>query len=126
LKDQFYSFILDPFLLISGGIFIIWLSRKNPWLILILPLFLALVLSIGLLLYFDLLSVPGLGDYGKGNHFMWNSGIELFGFKSPVLLSQPSYFHFFSVLNLSALAIFVFLYPIFLLVGIKIGQKIFN
>ena len=68
--------------------------------------------------------MPGLGEYGKGNHFMWNSGIELLGLKPFVDTSIPTYANPFGPMNILAIAIFL-TYPLWLYLGIKLGYKLF-
>lgn len=67
-------------------------------------------------LYLDYLSfsilAPILGhpEAWSGNHFMWNSGIELLGLK-PIVTNTPTYADFWGFWNLLAIALFIS-YPI--------------
>jgi len=97
------SFILDPLLLIVSGIaevYIVerWLYKhinKRKSLIVLSLLVILLFWSVAGALYLDLLNIPFLGDFGKGNHFMWNSGIELLGFSPLVDTTTPTYTELF-------------------------------
>ncbi len=125
------SFILDPLLLIVSGIaevYIVerWLYKhinKRKSLIVLSLLVILLFWSIAGALYLDLLNIPFLGDFGKGNHFMWNSGIELLGFSPLVDTTTPTYTELFGGLNILAIVLFCF-YPVWLYLGILCGSKI--
>ena len=125
------SFILDPLLLITSGIVEVYIVEK--WLhkyinkkegMLILS-FLVIVVFWGIAgaLYLDLISLSFIGEAGNGNHFMWNSGIELLGIPPFVDTSTPTYINPFCVLNILAVVLFG-LYPAWLYLGIICGLKI--
>ena len=74
-------------------------------------------------LYFDLLNIePLLGAPGRGNHFMWNSGVELLGV-APLREGGASYRPFLSAANLAALFLFAAAYPAALWAGYRIGVR---
>lgn len=134
-REVFPSFILDPFLLIFGAMFAVWLTvrkfyrifgRKKKILYGLLILLLTLVWAGAGLLYFDILDMPFLNGYGKGNYFMWNSGLEFFGLPRLMNISQPAYLDFFSSLNLFAIFILIVLYPAFLYLGLHAGYILFG
>lgn len=73
-------------------------------------------------LYFDFLSFEFLlGPPGRGNHFMWNSGIELLGFHPVFLSVNPTYADFWSLPNCSALLLLGMIYPAILGIGFQAG-----
>jgi len=125
------SFILDPLLLIASGIAEVYIVEKwmykhtsrRKGMIILSSLVMLLFWSIAGALYLDLLNVPFLGDFGNGNHFMWNSGVELLGFPPFVDTTTPTYTKAFGVLNLIAIVLFC-VYPVWLYLGISCGFKI--
>jgi len=127
------SFLLDPFLLIASGICEVYICKR--FLLKYLDLKKALLWTSTVIillfwliagaLYFDILSISFLGAYGRGNHFMWNSGVELIGLEPFVDTTTPTYIDFFSPLNLLALCLFM-LYPLWLYFGILVGLKLLN
>lgn len=134
--NAYYSFILDPFLLIGFGIFIVWLTVRKLyhrfgrnkffiWGLSILCLTLFWLIA-GFGLYLDNINIPLLGEAGQGNHFMWNSGCELFGIEPFVDTTTPTYTNFLSPLNLLALFFFVIIYPLILYISIHIGYILFG
>ncbi|MBI4668751.1 MAG: hypothetical protein HY747_06135 [Elusimicrobia bacterium] len=75
-------------------------------------------------LYFDVLSVRFvLGDIGSGNHFMWNSGMEVLGIGPLFPFAESTYRNFWSTPNLVAMALFLFVYPAVLWLGFRKGKK---
>lgn len=146
-KNDYYSFILDPFILIGFAIFVVWLTvrkfyrkfGRNIWILRTLSAILLGIVWLGAgALYFDLIDMPLLGEAGRGNHFMWNSGFDWEGWNKVPLLNNflpidpivdtttPTYTNFVSPLNLLALFFFVFLYPLFLWIGIHLGYILFG
>lgn len=127
------SFLLDPFLLILSGIAEVGLCKKilckesNTrkvlfWLSLAI---IVIFWSIAGALYLDIINMPGLGEYGYGNHFMWNSGVEIIGLMPFIDTSTPTYANPIGLLNI--LAVFLFLiYPLWLYFGVKLGFMLFN
>ena len=81
-------------------------------------------LAISLSLYFDFLNFnflnPHLGhpEAWGGNHFMWNSGIEVLGLKPLIDITVPTYKNFWGFWNILAI---LFLGPIYILVMVKMG-----
>lgn len=125
LKIQTASLLLDiPILLPLSGYLSAKLgkSERQKKALLVLSLLGFWVIAGGL--YFDLLSFRFLlGEAGRGNHFMWNSGIELLGLRPLLAFQEASYSDFFSLANLAALALFLFVYPAALMLGFKLGRK---
>jgi len=124
------SFLIDPILLIlcgitEVGIYSKFLREKESKKILVgLSIIVVTIFwLIAGLLYLDYIDMPGLGEYGKGNHFMWNSGIELLGLKSFVDTSIPTYTNPLGPMNILAIAIFL-TYPLWLYLGIKLGYRL--
>ncbi len=83
-------------------------------------------------LYFDCLNfsflAPILGHPGawSGNHFMWNSGIELLGFR-PLVSGEPTYRNFFGALNLSGLFTLFVVYGLeMVIVGYRFHGMLFG
>lgn len=75
-------------------------------------------------LYFDFFSFRFLiGEAGSGNHFMWNSGIEVLGLKPFVVFPAPSYLNFWSLPNLAALTLLFFVYPLVLWLSWRAGSR---
>lgn len=75
-------------------------------------------------LYFNFISIEFLpGGAGQGNHFMWNSGIEVLGANPLIVFPEPSYAHFWSAPNLLAMIAFAFVYPAILWFGFKKGRS---
>ena len=137
MKDQkkghnLHSFILDPFLLVGVGFLIIYwiipfiykkfLGAKGQKVAIFYGITLAIFWIASGALYFDVYRFPFLGDIGRGNNFMWNSGIELFGARAIVDTDPPTYMDFTSPTNLLALGIFL-TYPFFLYLGIIFGRR---
>jgi len=125
------SFLIDPFLLIFSGIAEVYLcekilckhhEKKNVLLFLSVVIIFCFWIIAGAL-YLDYLNIPFLGDYGRGNHFMWNSGVEIIGLKPFIDTSVPTYKNTLSSLNLLAILIFA-TYPLWLYFGIRVGYKI--
>ena len=127
------SFLIDPILLVLCGIIEVGLyvkvlqkKFKSEKILLVLSIIVVVVFwLIAGLLYLDYLNMPGLGEYGRGNHFMWNSGIELLGFEPFVDTSVPTYVKPFGILNILALMIFLS-YPIWLYLGIRLGYALLD
>lgn len=134
--NTYFSFILDPVLLILFGITIVWLTvrkfykRYGRKKVILLGLALTVLISFWLIagvgFYLDNLNIPFLGEAGRGNHFMWNSYCELLGIEPFVDTTVPTYANFLSPLNLLALFIFIILYPAFLYIGIQFGFILFG
>ena len=120
------SFLIDPILLIfcgiaEVGIYAKFLHEKFEFkkvLLVLSTIVIAVFWLIAGLLYVDYLDMPGLGEYGEGNHFMWNSGIEILGFKPFIETSVPTYVNPLGLLNILAVVIFLS-YPFWLYLGIK-------
>ena len=74
-------------------------------------------------LYADLWNFPFLGEAGRGNHFMWNSGMELVGLSPWFRFSRPTYQDFFRVPNLTALFLFLVIYPLGIYAGFRLGDR---
>lgn len=78
-------------------------------------------------LYYDYLNfsflTPLLGhpEAWGGNHFMWNSGIEVLGLKTIVDTTVPTYQNFWGFWNLLAI---ILLGPIYILVMVKAGTRL--
>lgn len=122
---QSASFLIDAFFLLPlCGYFAARISNRfhisSPCL---LGLALASFWIIAGGLYFDRLDFPFLGEAGRGNHFMWNSGIEILGFTPLFAFPRPTYEPFFSLPNLFALVSFLFIYPAALYLGFRAGQR---
>ncbi|MBI4055719.1 MAG: hypothetical protein HY402_06280 [Elusimicrobia bacterium] len=118
------SFLLDTFLLLpASGFLIAYLTRNRPDKAPALGgLTLLAFWAIAGGLYFDLWNFPFLSEAGQGNHFMWNSGIELLGL-SPRWPAQPTYAAFWSPANLAALILFLVAYPSALALGYRWGNR---
>ncbi len=124
------SFLIDPFLLVISGIIELLLIRKilykysdmkkTLW-VLSIVIILCFWLIAGAL-YLDIIDMFFLGEFGRGNHFMWNSGCELIGLSPFIDTTIPTYLDFFNPLNLFAICLFA-IYPLWLYVGVRIGQK---
>ena len=123
------SFLLDPILLIVSGYLIAFIEKnyissdnrgkfRKIMIILTISLFWIIAGS----LYLDLINIPFLGEYGQGNHFMWNSGIEIIGLKPIISTTKPTYEDPLNPLNILAIIMFM-LYPLWLHLGIKMGNK---
>lgn len=56
-----------------------------------------------------------------GNHFMWNSGIEVLGLRSIVDTAIPTYQNFWGFWNLLAM---ILLGPVYILVMVKAGTRL--
>lgn len=118
------SLLLDPPFLIAIGFATAFLDKSRPHKTLRGPVRALSVVTIGIfwsisgLLYLNCLNFPWLGS---GRHFMWNSGVELIGLKPPIDVSA-TYSDPFCVLNIVALLLFV-TYPLFLYVGLYVGNK---
>ena len=125
------SFILDPFLLVASGIvevYIVdkWLCRymnKRKVIIVFSSVVVLLFWLVAGALYFDIINVPFLEEAGKGNYFMWNSGIELLGIPPLINISTSTYTDPLGLLNILAFILFS-LYPVWLYLGILCGQRI--
>jgi len=124
------SFLLDPLFLVVIGVAIVFLDERflhktlrNPVHILS-AIAVALFWSFSGLLYLDYLDFGWLGTAGSGRHFMWNSGIELIGFKPPIDVSA-TYTNPLCALNIVAVMLFA-TYPLFLYLGIHVGSKVFS
>ena len=75
-------------------------------------------------LYFDRFSFEFfLGPMGRGNHFMWNSAMELLGLGPWLVLNEPSYVHPWSAPNLIAVGFLLFVYPALLWLGYSLGRR---
>lgn len=117
------SFLLDPPLLIASGILIVHLRRKfNMELKWLSTLVILLFWIFALALYLDFLHIPLPDTAGKGNYFMWNSGLNLLGIEL-VSITKPTYQNPFGSLNILAIIQFL-LYPLWLNLGFKIGSKV--
>lgn len=134
-RGSCYSFIIDPFLLVIVAMIMVWLTvrkfykifgRKKKILYGFLVLSLTLFWAGAGLLYFDKVDLPFLGSYGRGNYFMWNSGLEAFGLPGILSISQPTYLNFWSPLNILALFLMIILYPCFLYIGLHLGYILFG
>ncbi len=94
-----------------------WTMRQTPLYYTALLIFLAVSGS----LYLDYINfsflTPLLGhaEAWGGNHFMWNSGIEVLGFGPLMDTAKPTYRNFWEFWNLLALVLFV-AYP-FVMIG---------
>lgn len=128
------SFIFDiPLLLPLVGMVVEWLWRqlgrnarlRYPLYALALVAFLAVSGS----LYFDLISfsavAPVLGhpEAWEGNHFMWNSGVEIIGMGPLVIHDVPTYRNFWGFWNVFAMFLFAVVYP---LIMIKAGTWLYG
>ena len=124
------SFILDFGLLLPlVGLLVEYLSRKfqnRQARACLYAIAIGMFLTISGSLYLDRLTlsflVPYLGHPGAwgGNHFMWNSGIEVLGLKPIFSRTLPTYIPFWGPWNILALAFFG-LYP---LVMVKAGTRL--
>jgi len=135
LSNKFYSFIIDPFLLVAVGLLVVFLSVKFlnkrfpkfkkyiAWSLFILAIF--IFWAIAGALYLDFLNVSALGAYGSGNNFMWNSGVEVFGLEPFFKFTTPTYMNVRDPMNILAFAIFL-TYPLFLYLGVRIGRILFK
>ena len=80
-------------------------------------------------LYFDYFNfyflTPFLGypEAWDGNHFMWNSGIEVLGLRPFVDTTIPTYQNFWGFWNLLALFLFFVTYP---LIMIGVGTRLYG
>jgi len=100
-EAAYFSFILDPFLLLGLGVFIVWLTVRKLYRrfgrnkFFIPGLFIFCLISFWLVagagLYLDNLNFSFLGKAGEGNHFMWNSGCEILGIEPFVDTAAPTY-----------------------------------
>lgn len=126
------SFVLDLLILLPlVGLLVEaaarWLLKKDWRKVRPILYFIAIVVfwMISASLYLDYLSfsilAPVLGhpEAWAGNHFMWNSGIELLGFK-PIVANTPTYANFWGFWNLLAVALFLS-YPF---VMVKAGRRL--
>ena len=125
INHQLASFILDiPILLPALGFLAGRLAKSK---ISGLLLYCIALLGFWLIaggLYFDALSMRFLlGGIGRGNHFMWNSGIEALGFSPWIEFLEPTYRNFWSLPNILALSLFLFVYPAVLWLGFKKGRQ---
>ncbi|MCL7388666.1 MAG: hypothetical protein LZ173_01850 [Thaumarchaeota archaeon] len=121
------TFLLDPLLLIALGAGIALLDRHIPsfskkFTLVLTIITLTIFWIVGSLFYLDYLSIPWIGDAGRGRHFMWNSGIELIGLKPPIDVSA-TYTDPLNKLNIAAILLFTS-YPIFLYLGIHICKTL--
>ena len=123
------SFILDPILLTIIGYIIAKIEKKHiksenreKFRKITKTLTLITFWTIAGALYLDIINMPLLGAYGKGNHFMWNSGIEIIGAKPIINTETPTYKNPLNPLNILATIMFT-LYPIWLNLGTKLGTK---
>lgn len=127
------SFIIDTFLLIGCGALVVYISVRfllkrfqfRHWIPLLAVMVLMVFWLIAGALYLDIIDFPFLGDAGRGNHFMWNSGCELIGLKAFVDASVPTYTDLFGAMNVFAIFLFA-LYPLWLYIGILIGYFLFG
>ncbi len=134
-ENTYYSFILDPFILVGVGMFAVWLAvrkfykrfGRNKMILLGLALLGLTLTWFGAgALYFDVIDMPLLGEAGQGNPFMWNSGCELLGIEPFVDTTTPTYADFLSPLNILAFFLFIVVYPFILYVGIHLGYILFG
>lgn len=115
-RQKLHSFIIDPFLLAGTALLIVFLAdrfagavdssgtRKRLTIILyIIAVCIFWLIAGGL--YFDFLDMPFIGKYGEGNHFMWNSGMELTGMKPIVDTLIPTYADWKNPLNILGMGI---------------------
>ena len=85
---------------------------------------LSIFLAISGSLYLDYLNfnflTPFLGhpEAWGGNHFMWNSGVEVLGLKPIIDTTIPTYLNFWGFWNLLAM---ILLGPVYILVMVKMG-----
>ena len=54
---------------------------------------------------------------------MWNSGMELVGLSPWFRFSRPTYQDFFGVPNLTALFLFLVIYPLGIYAGFRLGDR---
>ncbi|MBI2063272.1 MAG: hypothetical protein HYT61_03510 [Candidatus Yanofskybacteria bacterium] len=106
-----------PGLLFGGKTWLWWTMRQTPLYYTALVIFLTISGS----LYVDYINfsflTPLLGhaEAWSGNHFMWNSGIEVVGFNPLIDTTVPTYKNFLGSWNLLALVLFL-TYP-FVMIG---------
>lgn len=106
-----------------GGRVLRWWTMRFTFYATAYGIFLAVADS----LYYNLLNfsflAPLLGhpEAWGGNHFMWNSGIEVLGLRPVVDTTIPTYQNFWGFWNLLAL---VLLGPVYILVMVKVGTRL--
>lgn len=126
------SFLLDmPLLLPLVGMLVEAVARRvhgsRTARRLLYVLAISIFIAISGSLYLDYLNfnflAPFLGhrEAWGGNHFMWNSGIELVGLQ-PFTPAMPTYKHFLGAWNVFALLLFA-VYP---LVMVKAGTRLYG
>jgi len=125
------SFMLDITLLLPlVGLLVEMLARKiskkyirQVLYVTIISLFIMVSGS----LYFDLINFYfltvflGHPEAWSGNHFMWNSGIEVLGFRPIIDTTTPTYTNFWGFWNIFAMVLFFVIYPTLM---IKTGRRL--
>ncbi|MFC1521015.1 hypothetical protein ACFL6Y_01260 [Elusimicrobiota bacterium] len=123
------SFAIDiPILLPLAGYLTAWFAWKvlnGKYGELILSAIFGVTYLIAGGLYIDAIDFPFLGEAGYGNHFMWNSGIEITGLPSIFNFSAPTYIDFWSLPNMLAILMFAVVYPAVLILGYQYGRRKF-
>lgn len=76
--------------------------------------------------FFVLTPFLGHPEAWGGNHFMWNSGIEVLGLKPLVDTTVPTYKNFFGFLNILGMTLFAFYPIVMVLAGTRLHGILFG